>query len=240
MSGSDKLRETIAENPIANINSQKIEKNVIAATKRAINKLKLKYPKLKITCDNSLSKLDIHTKLKKHFTHPDIGTNISVLTSGIRPDGGLIYVSTNSGIKLLLGVVEAKKQGTNDIRVLEGKNKQAKGNAIERSAKNYVELTNYFLNEDIFPYLMFMNGCDVEDINSSIRDRITNMNLGSPFNDLYVSKIADKNGRLHHRTSIFIGFNDIDLMAEKVFEMLDISMKYYINKYAMEFNNVGE
>lgn len=234
MSDSDKLRETISDNKIDNLKSKKVEKEVVLATKQAIEKIKKSYTNYKIVWEKELKKNDIHFKLKDQFLDQNIGTNLTVNSSGIKPDGGFLFVISSKGKRLLLGAVEAKKQGTNDLREEEGKSKQARGNAIERSCKNYIEISNFLLDEEIYPYLIFMKGCDVEDLHSSIRDRITNMNLGSPFNNLYVDKLSDKYGRLHSRASIFIGIN-ADIMSETIFKMFDTSMKYYINKYPDEF-----
>jgi type II restriction enzyme len=237
MSQSDKLSQTITDNKIGSKKAQKIEKDVVTATKKAIEKLQKEYPDYNISWEEELKKTDIHLRLKKHFSDEAVGTNITITESGIKPDGGFTWLTTPKGTKLLLGATEAKKQGTNDTRMAEGKIKQARGNAIERTCKNYIEIANFFLNEDIYAYLIFMRGCDLEDLDSSIRDRITNMNLGCPFNNLYVNKLVDKLNRLHPRASLFIGVEDIDDMSEKIFEMFETSMKYYINKYAGEFND---
>ena len=248
MSGSDKLRQTIANNKIGSAWALNVEKQVVAATKMAVEKMILTNPNYQFTWDEELKKSDIHSILKKQFSDPSVGSNLTVVDSGIKPDGGFIYIETPNKNKLLLGATEAKKQGTNDLREEEGLKKQARGNAVERTNKNYVEIGNYFLCEDIFPYLIFMKGCDLEDTAtsnggrgpSSIRDRITSMNLGCPFNVLYVNKLADNLGRLHPRASIFIGAEDIKIMSDTIFEMLDISMKYYINKYPGEFNDLSK
>ena len=237
MSGSDKLRQTITNNKIGSEKAQKVEKDVVVATKNAIAKLQAANPDYKIIWEEELKKTDIHLRLKDNFSDTTVGSNLTIVESGIKPDGGFTWLVCPKGKKLLLGATEAKKQGTNDVRAIEGKSKQARGNAIERTCKNYIEIANFYLNEDIYAYLIFMRGCDLEDLDSSIRDRITNMNLGCPFNGLYVDKIIDKSGRLHPRASLFIGIEDIDEMSEKIFEMFDTSLKYYKNKYAGELDD---
>jgi type II restriction enzyme len=240
MSGSDKLRQTITDNKIGNAKAQKVEKEVVAATRKAVKKMQATHSDYTFLWEEELKKFDIHAHLRDQFSDPAVGSNLTVNESGIKPDGGFLFLVAPGKRKFLLGAVEAKKQGTNDVRAEEGKDKQARGNAIERTCKNYVEIANAFLGEDIFSYLIFMRGCDLEDLDSSIRDRVTNMNLGCPFNELYVDKIADKMGKLHPRASLFVGITDVEAMSEKIFEMLEASMKYYLNKYAGEFNDATQ
>lgn len=235
MSNSSQLRQTITENPIGSDQSDKLMENIEVAVLNALIDLQANYSNYTIYQEKTLKKMVINQHLKDVFLDENIGTNLSSKRAHIRPDGGLIYTKI-SGRELLLGAIEGKTQGTNDKRIEEGKGRQALGNAIERSAKNFLELDRFLLGEDIFGYLIFANGCDLEDDNSSIRDRLTSLNLGSPFNNLYIHKIIDKFGKSHSRASIFIGMEDVDEISEVIFEMLDTSMEYYINKYGQ--NNV--
>lgn len=233
MNNSDILRKTITDNKINSKKAQIIEKEVITATRKAQEKMQMTFPKYNFIWEKELKKTDIHNNIKNMFINNLVGTNLTINKSGIKPDGGLLYLKIGE-MKFLLGATEAKIQGTNDIRLEEGKCKQARGNAIERSTKNYLEICNFLSNENICPYLIFMNGCDLEDTSSYIRDRITSMNLGSPFNNLYIENIPDIYGKLHPRASIFIGISDTDIMVDKIFEMFCISMKYYLIKYQKE------
>jgi len=56
----------------------------------------------------------------------------------MRPDGGILYIVTKDEQKYPILITEMKNQGTNDLRLKEGKKKQAKGNAIERLGKNVI------------------------------------------------------------------------------------------------------
>ena len=154
MSNSSQLRKTLNLNKI-NKESKNTENMVILSTKKAINLITDKYKNAIIINDKKLNKNDIHLSIKKHINDIDIASNLTSSKSYICPDGGLTYIIANQN-KYLIGVVEAKKQGTNDIRGLEGKKYQSKGNAIERVCKNYLEICNFMINEKILPYLIFM------------------------------------------------------------------------------------
>ena len=69
-------------------------------------------------------------------------------------------------------VSEQKRQGTNDKRITEGKSKQSQGNAAERLGKNVDALDVMFGDEDIYPFVVFLQGCDFYDVESTIGDRI--------------------------------------------------------------------
>ena len=49
-----------------------------------------------------------------------------------------MYIVTKDEQKYPILITEMKNQGTNDLRLKEGKKKQAKGNAIERLGKNVI------------------------------------------------------------------------------------------------------
>lgn len=55
----------------------------------------------------------------------------------IKPDGGVLFLrkKDDDRYKKILLITEAKRQGTNDVRQKQGKNKQATGNAIEKLGK---------------------------------------------------------------------------------------------------------
>ncbi|EOW0153548.1 EcoRI family type II restriction endonuclease [Campylobacter jejuni] len=55
----------------------------------------------------------------------------SFFENKIKPDGGVLFLrkKDDKKFKKILLITEAKRQGTNDIRTKQGKNKQATGNA---------------------------------------------------------------------------------------------------------------
>ena len=122
------------------------------------------------------------------------------------PDGGMILAD---GIPIY--VSEAKKQGTNAERALEGLAGQAQGNAVERGYKNIKEVEIIMLEQPHFPYVLFCFGCDFNP-GSTIIDRLSAATLYYPFNELYV----DKEG-MPARASVFL--NNTGFTEEEMFNI---------------------
>ena len=80
-------------------------------------------------------------------------------------------IRRNDGKLCPILITEKKNQGTNDLRQAEGKERQAKGNAIERLGKNVIGFRTAMLGESIFPFVCFGDGCDFSE-GSSILDRV--------------------------------------------------------------------
>ena len=127
-------------------------------------KLQKLYPSINFTLERRIYKYQIASNIGK------VNWKSESINPYIQPDGGVLYAEID-GNKLPILVSEAKQQGTNDKRKLEGKEKQSLGNAIERSCKNYLELKGFFTPYDYFPYHMFLSGCDFVN-GSSIIDRL--------------------------------------------------------------------
>lgn len=77
----------------------------------------------------------------------------------MKPDGGILCVVIDDETIPIL-ITEDKKQGTNDSRFLEGKGRQATGNAVERGIKNIRAAEMLFHEGNVFPYVLFGSGCD--------------------------------------------------------------------------------
>jgi len=154
----------------------------------------------------------------------------------LRPDGGLVYIRDTKNIRRCILVTEAKRQGTNADRELEGKPKQAQGNAIERLRKNMQGIDCLFAGEEITPFVCFGEGCDFAD-ESSILDRVSTMNGFFPLNQIFVDKIyvAVPSREVFKPASLF--FREEPWTPE---EMLDIlwkvcqrSIEYYRDRYGL-------
>ena len=98
------------------------------------------------------------------------------------PDGGVLF-ATSGEMRLPILIVEDKVQGTNDKK----KKRQATGNAIERGAKNIRGAEMIFAGREIFPYVMFVSGCDFHST-ESIAKRIEMMNMGTPNHYVDIAK----------------------------------------------------
>lgn len=124
------------ENTVINNISKGQEK----ALDRALSSVKLKlverFKGLKIHHVNSWKLADVVRDLREHF--PDIDFHYFFETSAMKPDGGIMSIKDEHGRLYPILITEKKNQGTNDLRALEGKAKQAKGNAIERLGKNVI------------------------------------------------------------------------------------------------------
>jgi len=77
----------------------------------------------------------------------------------MKPDGGILCVVIGDETIPIL-ITEDKKQGTNDSRFVEGKGRQATGNAVERGIKNIRAAEMLFHSGNVFPYVLFGSGCD--------------------------------------------------------------------------------
>lgn len=96
----------------------------------------------------------------------------------MKPDGG-IFIMILNGDTIPLLIIEDKVQGTNDNLYEQRKKRQSTGNAIERGAKNIRGAEMLFANQNIFPYVMFVSGCDFHS-SETIAKRIEMMNMGFP------------------------------------------------------------
>lgn len=180
MSKSNKLRKTQEQfgggRSMFNEAAKQHEVNVLDTAYEVLQALNKIYDDC-FVLEKTLSKKDIALTLG-HKSYQSHGRD-----SFVKPDGGIIYYVKN-GKKYPVLITEAKKQGTNDIRVTEGKTKQGKGNAIERAYKNHKEFELYCKHLPIFPYVIFAHGCDFED-GSSINDRLDAMTEYLPRNRIY-------------------------------------------------------
>jgi len=198
MSNSEKLRETqTGQCNIFNTCARNQENPVREASYKIVNDLRATFGENAIGFDKEIKKVD----LKKYSVNPDLfGSNFEKKTSAIKPDSGIIFYRINE-IKFILLASEAKKQGTNDIRIAEGKKKQAQGNAIERAFKNFSEICVLSDGYGITPYSLFCSGCDFE-VGSSIRDRLSSMTRHMNYNEIYLKDLSY--GDYRKRGSVFV------------------------------------
>ena len=69
------------------------------------------------------------------------------------PDGGITFIVDKYNRYFPILIFEVKNQGTNDLRLQEGKTKQAQGNVVEKLGKNVIGFRTYMLDESIFPFV---------------------------------------------------------------------------------------
>lgn len=133
------------------------------------NKYLCNMPLLEIVHINRMTNRDAYEKLRLDNNDMRLYQGyIDYPNYGIKPDGGIIllnhYNKEDDIVKTdIIFASELKRQGSNDKRLIEGKPKQAIGNAIERLGKNAKFISNLTENEDIYPYMIFVSGCDVNE-----------------------------------------------------------------------------
>ena len=183
---------------------------------------------VKLEHESNMYLKDIIKKLKEIY--PEVDFNYYFETSSMRPDGGILFIVDNVGKKYPILITEMKNQGTNDLRIKEGKKKQAKGNAIERLGKNVIGFRTALLNESIFPFICFGDGCDFAK-DSSILDRVITISM---FGKLNVSRIHNEGPNGIFNRGSFYFREKLWSPTEMSKIMIDIAEKsvfYYFSKY---------
>jgi type II restriction enzyme len=198
MSSSARLRETHFNigggRTIFNEEAHQHEKNLQDSVLKIKSELESMYPELKFTYRKKLYLSEVAEKLGKTFTPASKNPYVS-------PDGGLLFLEWN-GTEYPILISEAKKQGTNDERYKEGKNKQGRGNGIERAYKNALTFSQYNEKLDYNPYVIFACGCDF-DKDSSIIDRLWHLTRFEPMNtnlSLFNEDVTSVYLKGHHYT----------------------------------------
>lgn len=224
-------------NSIYNKNSNKRvgEKELINANKRVIYRLNEKYYDFlrehnMIVCSMPLKYKDWTRFVRKITNNPNL-TYAFDLDRGFKPDGDFICLYDKvKDISYVLAASEAKEQGTNKGRIKAGENKQAIGNAIERSSKNLGLMNLFFSKLPFNPYAIFMSGCDFNSKNNTkyMRNKVLEINLGYPLN-----KVLLNQGMGYTGCSIFCREKkySISEMEEVLYQIAENSLKYYMDTY---------
>jgi type II restriction enzyme len=232
MSNSPRLSDSLIGN-IKNAESQQQDIKIKSIVQVVLNRLKAKYPLLALGYQPQLPLHDIEVLVNKEEIK-------SGSDSFIRPDGGFLWVEIE-GMKHYILVSEQKKQGTNDQRHLDGKGIQSKGNAAERLGKNIKAFDVLFGDVDIYPFIVFLQGCDFFDAESTIGDRIRTIAMFSELNkiNLYWKKLQKNTsvgGSYFMRGHSYRekpGTSDWteDEMLQPMLHIAEESLKYYLSKY---------
>ncbi len=218
---------------VINVTSQKQESDVIKALQMVVAYLTLKFgQKITLVHEKQWLLKDIVGELK--HSYPEAEFHHHFQSSSIRPDGGILYIQARRGDPLSYPILiaEAKNQGTNDMRVQEGKAKQARGNAIERLGKNLIGLRTALMRESIFPFVCFGYGCDF-DPSSSILDRVSTMAM---FGELNKTCLHNEEGGKFNRGSFYFRCEKwtVDEMYDVMRDIAERSIMYYFSKFKEE------
>ena len=199
--------------------------------------LQKKYPNYQFGFEKKLSINKIYSILKDDYGLGDSIYLESVKnTTFLTPDGGFIYVIIK-GFKYYILVGEQKTQGTNDKRLAEGLKKQALGNAVERLGKNYNGLDLLFSQQNILPFVTFLQGCDFHE-SETIGSRVVMVFKGLKKNTINLFKDSFNRAgsyymRGHKWNEAEYGSSDWtrEEMADVFKNTSEQSLQYYINKY---------
>ena len=177
MSNSARLSETHTKmgggKAIFNESALQHERKLQESVLKIKSELESMYPELKFTHRKKLYLSEIVEKLGKTFTPASKKPYVD-------PDGGLLFIEWN-GTEYPVLISEAKKQGSNDVRLKKGLKIQSRANAIERAYKNALAFSQYNEKLDYNPYVIFACGCDF-DKDSSIIDRLWHLTRMEPMN----------------------------------------------------------
>ena len=184
---------------------------------------------VKIIWEKKILLNEIIKELREKY--PDVSfADPEVNKSFMSPDGGITYLIDKNENKHLILIGEVKNQGTNDARLKEGLDKQAKGNAIERLGKNVIGFRSYMLDEAIFPFVCFGDGCDFEH-GSSILDRALTISMFGALNEDHTFN-EGPNGIFNRGSYYFRSeYWTLAEMYDILYDVAKRSIYYYFAKY---------
>lgn len=235
-SQSKQLRENKKQHKVKNDKSKKQEKKIKIVSEKVRLEMMKRYPDKQFILDSTFMLKPLIDSLKEKYPDYPFFDQLKDKTH-IRPDGGLLSWVDGDDKHIIL-ISEQKQQGTNDSRIFEGLESQAKGNTIERTASPFVATMLIFCEEEINPYVVWCQGCDFHPT-STIFDRgVRTFALQKPNQiNLFKKTIGD----MKIGGSIFMYGNEInepirfewdeEFMFDVMLEIADKSMQYYLTKY---------
>lgn len=154
----------------------------------------------------------------------------------IKPDGGVLYLVEKdiTGKTIMMKPIlisEIKRQGTNDERLKEGKEKQATGNAIERLGKNLTGIKAMMNYEKITPFVCFGWGCDFAEDSTTVLAKVSMLNEFYPLNRINVFK-RDGGSDFNYFSPVSMFFREkkwtVDEMYDIMKEIAESAFRYYV------------
>ncbi|WP_077397036.1 EcoRI family type II restriction endonuclease [Bombella intestini] len=216
---------------ILNARSKIQEKSLMTAVLDVVERLGEQFPFIELDHVSEWKLKYIIENLISIF--PGVDFSCYFDTSSMRPDGGILSLKSNDGGLYPILISEKKNQGTNDLRLAEGKARQAKGNAIERLGKNVIGFRTAMKMEAIFPFVCFGDGCDFDE-RSSILDRVVTI---AQFGQLNHEHLYDQGARGEFDRGTFYfrveEWSESE-MAERMYSIAEKSIYYYFSRYGKE------
>jgi len=225
MAEKHRLRKN-REGTVINATSKQQEKVLFKALYKVEEYLVHSFADVRLLHEKQLYLKDAVKNLRHIFPNTEFYFHLE--TSSMKPDGGLLYLLDKDQNKYPILISEVKNQGANDLRMKEGKPKQARGNAIERLGKNVIGFKTSMLAESIFPFICFGYGCDFED-GSSILDRVVTMAMFGKLNKTYLHNSEEapiNRGSFYFRKDEW----QVDEMYEVMKDIAEKSIYYYFSK----------
>jgi type II restriction enzyme len=213
---------------VINVTSKRQEHALSRALIAVCEELELKFPGIKLKHESQWFLPAVIADLKAAFSGVDF--HCYHTSSAMRPDGGILSIVSKSGPAYPILIAEKKNQGTNDLRAIEGKSKQAEGNAIERLGKNVIGFRTALLKESIFPFVCFGDGCDFAD-DSSILDRVVTIAMFGHLNKEHLHNQGPQG--VFNRGSFYFRVEEWtqEEMKAACYSIAEKSVFYYYSKY---------
>lgn len=250
MANSDQLRSNKNQHKAKNLFSKEDDKLIYQAMALVQKYLEKRFPvelsqkdffiqhQKFITLEEVIQKINA-SKIRNINTVEKWTKNQKGTLRAFQPDGGVLTLrSNNNALVHYLIFAEIKRQGTNDIRAKEGKQKQAEGNAIERLGKNLSIIRSLFKYETITPYIVFCWGYDFNESRTDVGAYLLNVSRLWSMNEFYdLNKIniftkhpSSNNHACYQPISIYYQYEawTIDQMLPKMQEVAETAVRTYI------------
>lgn len=218
MTQHEYLRERFAQHAAKNNLSKHDDVKAKAAMEEVVKILSDMFPQHTFKRKTKLMISQIEKYCNRSF---DIDYNYA--GRGLQPDGGVIWMDNTYPIL----ISEMKRQGTNNEREAEGKDKQAVGNAIERLGKNLKGFDCLYEKDDILPFICFCWGCDVVD--GTFLSKLYTLNSFHELNIVYTTPTKERNKPF----SCLLKEKAPFTLEEMIIPMLQVAISaidYYDNK----------
>ncbi len=238
MATSEHLRANILQHQPKNTDSKYDDKDIYHAMKACVMYLQERFKNSlngkELVFDDKISYRNIIDIIRASDIRKDFDDVFGNRT--IKPDGGIITLRSKNeseGFGKIVLVSEVKKQGTNNQRIKEGKEKQAQGNAIERLGKNLAGIRAMMNHENITPFVCFGWGCDFKEKYSDdfVMAKISMMNQFYELNKIYVFK-RDGKDTTNSYDPVSMFFREErwtrEEMLERLIEIGETSLRYYL------------
>lgn len=226
MSKKDELREQ-RKGTVINKTSKRQEKVLDKAIINVCKRLVKKFGPINLHHEQRWYLKDVVKRLRQDF--PEEEFHYFHEKSFMMPDGGILNICDDLGVRYPILIAEKKNQGTNDLRLAEGKKKQAQGNAIERLGKNVIGFRTALLKESIFPFVCFGDGCDFDE-SLTIVDRVVTIAM---FGELNKESLHNSSGDLFNRGSFYFRVREWTEkeMEDVCYSIAEKAVYYYFSKY---------